>query len=153
MLVLPRHSSHALRRTPCRSSLPWILDAGAVEEAASLPWAYIVRAVAASAAFLPNWSVSKVLEAATWRSNPVLLCFTYVIYRIHWITAILSGLLLQQVLFYLSTGFAFSSFFHVFLFCCFVSEVIFTFIWVLLFSPFGTCLLPGIGLSLGSTYD
>ena len=34
-----------------------------------------VRGVAASAAFLSSWLVSKVLEAATWRSNPVFASF------------------------------------------------------------------------------
>ena len=52
-----------------------ILDAGAVDEGASLPQAHSVRAVTASAAFLRNWSVSKVLEAATWRSNPGFASF------------------------------------------------------------------------------
>ena len=52
-----------------------ILDAGAVDEGASLPLAHSVRAVAASAAFLRNWSVSKVLEAATWRLNPEFASF------------------------------------------------------------------------------
>ena len=35
-----------------------------------LPRAHNVRGVAISVAFLHNWSVYKVLEAATWRSNP-----------------------------------------------------------------------------------
>ena len=52
-----------------------ILDAGAVDEGASLPRAHSVRDVAALAGFLCNWSVSKVLEVATWRSNPVLASF------------------------------------------------------------------------------
>ena len=49
-----------------------IADAGAVEEAEGpSSKAHSVRAVATSLAFLRNWSVSKVLEAATWRSNSV----------------------------------------------------------------------------------
>ena len=54
-----------------------ILDAGAVEEGDLPPRAHSVRAVATSAAFLRNWSVSKVLEAATWRSNPVFASFYF----------------------------------------------------------------------------
>ena len=44
-----------------------------------LPRAHSIRGVATSAALLRNWSVSKVLEAATWRSNPVFY-FIYVIF-------------------------------------------------------------------------
>ena len=36
-----------------------------------------IRGVATSAAFLHNWSVSKMLEAATWRSNPVFALFYF----------------------------------------------------------------------------
>ena len=35
------------------------------------------RAVVTSVAFLQNWSVSKVLEAATWSSNPVFTSFYF----------------------------------------------------------------------------
>ena len=52
-----------------------ILDTGAVEEGALPPRAHSIRAVATKAAFLRNGSVSKVLEAATWRSNPVFASF------------------------------------------------------------------------------
>ena len=34
-----------------------------------------IRGVATSALYLRNWSVSKVLEAATWRSNPFFASF------------------------------------------------------------------------------
>ena len=37
--------------------------------------AHSIRGVATSVAFLRNWSVSKVLEAAAWRSNSVLASF------------------------------------------------------------------------------
>ena len=52
-----------------------IIDADAVEAGALPPRAHSVRAVATSPAFLKNWSVSKVLEAATWRSNPVFTSY------------------------------------------------------------------------------
>ena len=38
---------------------------------------HIIRGVTASAVFLRNWSVSRVLEAATWRSNPVFAAFYF----------------------------------------------------------------------------
>ena len=76
LLVLPRSPSSALLKNALSFFLcQVILDAGAVDEGSSLPWAHSVHAVAALAAFLPNWSVSKVLEAATWRSNPVFTSF------------------------------------------------------------------------------
>ena len=37
--------------------------------------AHSIRWVATSVAFLRNWSVSKVVEAATWRSNSVFTSF------------------------------------------------------------------------------
>ena len=39
------------------------------------PRAHSVRAVSTSVAFLRNWSVSKVLEAATWKTNSVFSSF------------------------------------------------------------------------------
>ena len=54
-----------------------ILDAGAMEVGILPPQAHSVRAVATSTAFLRNWSVSKVLEAGTWRSNPVFASFYF----------------------------------------------------------------------------
>ena len=54
-----------------------ILDTGAVEEGAWPPRAHSVRAVATLAAFLRKWSVSKVLEAVTWRSNLVFASFYF----------------------------------------------------------------------------
>ena len=46
-------------------------------EGASLPCAHSVRNIATSAAFLRNWSVSRMLEAATWRSSPVFAAFYF----------------------------------------------------------------------------
>ena len=43
----------------------------------SLSLPHSIRGVATLAAFLCNWSISKVLEAATWRLNPVLPHFIY----------------------------------------------------------------------------
>ena len=78
LFVSPRGPSRPLSK----KSLPFfihqvILDAGIMSEGASFPHAYSVRGVTTSAAFLRNWSVSKVWEAATWRSNPVFAVFRY----------------------------------------------------------------------------
>ena len=54
-----------------------IFDTSAVEEGTLPLRNHSVRAVATLAAFLRNWSVSKVLEAATWRSNPAFACFYF----------------------------------------------------------------------------
>ena len=45
-----------------------IKDSGSLVDGSS-PRAHSIRGVATSALFLRNWSVSRVLEAATWRSN------------------------------------------------------------------------------------
>ena len=50
----------------------FILDAGAVADS-SAPRTHSVLGVATLAAFMRNWAVSKVLEAASWRSNPVFV--------------------------------------------------------------------------------
>ena len=66
LLVSHRRPSHLLSKNALSFFLHQvILDAGAVEEGALPPHAHSVRAVAMSATFLRNWSVSKVLEAAT----------------------------------------------------------------------------------------
>ena len=49
-----------------------IYKAGAVRVDVAAPLrAHSVRGVATSLSFLRNWSISNVLEAATWRSNSV----------------------------------------------------------------------------------
>ena len=42
--------------------------------------AHSIRGFSTSAVFLQNWSVSKVLEAATWKSNLVFASFTFVMF-------------------------------------------------------------------------
>ena len=51
-----------------------IIDHGAAGDGVS-PRAHSVRGVATSVLFMRNWSVSRVLEAATWKSNPVFASF------------------------------------------------------------------------------
>ena len=73
LLMSPRRPSRVLSKNVLSFFLHQvILDAGAGSKGALLP-----RAVAASVAFLRNWSISRVLEAATWRSNPVFTSFYF----------------------------------------------------------------------------
>ena len=62
-----------------------IIDSLSLVEGAP-PRAHSVRGVATSALFLCNWPVSKVLEVATWRSNPVFASF-----YLHDISYVLEG--------------------------------------------------------------
>ena len=54
-----------------------IVNVGAFSEGSLPPKAHSVRGVAMSAAVLKNWSISKVLEGATWRSNPAFAAFSF----------------------------------------------------------------------------
>ena len=55
-----------------------ISEAGALRQDVAVPLrVHSVRGVATSVSFLRNWSISKVLEAATWRSNSVLASFYF----------------------------------------------------------------------------
>ena len=51
-----------------------IIDSGAVGDGVS-PGSLSVKRVATSVLFMRNWSVSRVLEGATWKSNPVFASF------------------------------------------------------------------------------
>ena len=68
-----------LLRAPCPRTLSFflrhvILDSSTVADSSN-PCAHSVEGVATSAAFLHNWSVSRVLEDASWRSKPVSASF------------------------------------------------------------------------------
>ena len=119
-----------------------ILNAGAMEEGALPPRAHSVWAVATSAAFFRNWSVSKVLEAATWRSNPVFTSFYFrnISYSLD---LSLVGTLCREGFGF--TGSTFLVLFHVFITVSVVR--------VLLVTLWYVCHLPGIGLLLGLTYN
>ena len=76
LFVSPWRPLHSLSKNSLSFFLRQvILDAGAVDVGTSLPRIHSVRAVAASAAFMRNWSVFKVLEAVIWKSNPVFDSF------------------------------------------------------------------------------
>ena len=72
-------SPSCLTRALSKNALSFFLrrvikDSGSVVDGSS-PRAHSIRGVATSALFLRNWSVSKVLEAATWRSSPIFASF------------------------------------------------------------------------------
>ena len=77
LFVSPRCPSTPLSKNASKHFLRQIIsNAGAIQDdPPRLPRAHSIRSVATSAGFLSNWSVSKVLEAATWRSNPVFASF------------------------------------------------------------------------------
>ena len=79
LFVSPRSLSHAVSKNAISYFLRWvILEAGVLWDGVpGAPRAHSIRGLATSAAFLHNWSVSKVLEAATWRSNPVFASFCF----------------------------------------------------------------------------
>ena len=130
----PWRPSHALSNALSFFLLLVILDDWAMDEGALLPRAHSVRAVASSAAFLRNWSISKVLEAATWRSNPFFALFyfrdlSYTLDSCH------SGPLLWGLRFNL-TLLCVSPRFRVFSFYCVRGHS--RFMWVLLATLIGT---------------
>ena len=52
-----------------------IVHSGASPNDAAAPRAHSIRGIATSSAFFRNWSLSSVLEAASWRSNTVFTSF------------------------------------------------------------------------------
>ena len=52
-----------------------IILSGASSGIGAAPRAHSIRGIAASSAFFKNWSLQKVLEAASWRSNTVFTSF------------------------------------------------------------------------------
>ena len=77
LFVSPRSPLRSLsKNVPSYFLRSVISSADAVQDvAAGLPRAHSIRGVATLASFLHNWSVSTVLEAATWRSNPIFASF------------------------------------------------------------------------------
>ena len=79
LFVSPRSPSHAMSKNAISFFL-WevISGAGAVKGDEGPPLrAHSIRGVSTSAAFLQNLSVSKVLEAATWKSKSVFAAFYF----------------------------------------------------------------------------
>ena len=75
----PRSPSRPISKNEVSYFLGEVMsEAGAVRANMAVPLrAYSVRGVATSVSFLRNWSISKVLEAATWRSNSVFASFYF----------------------------------------------------------------------------
>ena len=79
LFVSPRSPSRPILRNAVLYFLREVIsEAGAVRADMASPLrAHSVRGVSTSVAFLRNWSISKVLEAATWRSNSVFTSFYF----------------------------------------------------------------------------
>ena len=75
----PRSPSRPISKNVVSYFLREIISAaGAVRQDVAAPLrAHSVRGVATSVSFLRNWSISKVLEAATWRLNLVFASFYF----------------------------------------------------------------------------
>ena len=52
-----------------------IVHSGASSESVATSRAHSIQGIATSSAFFRNWSLSSVLEAASWRSNTVFTSF------------------------------------------------------------------------------
>ena len=79
LFVSPRFPSRPFSKNEVSYFLREVIsEAGAVRADVAAPLrALSVRGVAPSISFLRNWSISKVLEAATWRSNSVFASFYF----------------------------------------------------------------------------
>ena len=74
--VAPRCPSRAISKNALSFFLREVIqDSGAVLPSAGPVRAHSIHGVATSVSFLRNWAVSKVLEAATWKSNSVFASF------------------------------------------------------------------------------
>ena len=77
LFVSPSNPSLSLPKNALPFFLRWvILDSGSVVDS-STPRAHSFRGVGTSVTFMRNWSASRVLEAATWRSNSVFTFFFF----------------------------------------------------------------------------
>ena len=54
-----------------------IVQSGASSEEVAAPEAHSIRGIATSSAFFKSWSLSSVLEAASWKSNSVFTSFYF----------------------------------------------------------------------------
>ena len=76
LFVAPRRPSRAISKNAISFFLrEVIVNSGALRGPVSDLRAHSIRGVATSAAFLKNCPISKVLEAASWRSNSVFSLF------------------------------------------------------------------------------
>ena len=79
LFVFPRKTNQGVSKNVISYFLrKVILDSGASRSSEGpTPRAHSVRGMATSAAFLKNVGISKVLEAATWRSNSVFSLYYF----------------------------------------------------------------------------
>ena len=78
LFVAPRRPSRSISKNGISFFLREVIsNSGALKETAGSLRAHSVRGIAASAAFLKNCPISKVLEAASWRSNSVFSLFYF----------------------------------------------------------------------------
>ena len=76
LFVSPRNPSRAMSKNGISFLLrEVIVHSGASPNDAAAPRAHSIRGIATSSAFFRNWSLSSVLEAASWRSNTVFTSF------------------------------------------------------------------------------
>ena len=79
LFVSPRSPSRPISKNAVSYFLREVIsEAGVVRQDVAAPLrAHSVRGVTTSVSFLQNWLISKVLEAATWRSNSVFASFYF----------------------------------------------------------------------------
>ena len=76
LFVCPRLPSRAMLKNGISFLLrEVIVNSGASSEDGAAPRAHSIRGIATSSAFFKNWSISSVLEAASWKSNTVFTSF------------------------------------------------------------------------------
>ena len=78
LFVSPRRPSHAMSKNGISFLLrEVIVHSGASSEDGTAPRAHSIGGIATSSAFFKNWSISSVLEAASWKSNTVFTSFYF----------------------------------------------------------------------------
>ena len=78
LFVSPRRPSRAVSKNGSSFLLrEVIVHSGASSEGGAVPRSHSIRGIATSSAFFKNWSISSVLEAASWKSNSVFTSFYF----------------------------------------------------------------------------
>ena len=78
LFVAPRCPSRAMSKNAISYFLrEVIVQSGASSEKLAAPKAHSIRGIATSSAFFRNWSLARVLDAASWRSNSVFTSFYF----------------------------------------------------------------------------
>ena len=78
LFISPRRPSRAMSKNGISFLLrEVIVHSGASSEDGAAPRAHSIRGIATSTAFFKNWSISSVLEAASWKSNTVFTSFCF----------------------------------------------------------------------------